>query len=293
MKSRFLIMLAAIALLSCEGQQPSPYHGVLYFAQGAYLMRYSLQDGSLSVAGHLGDTTIREITPLDADQLLVAETASVNRMRVPRISLFNIHTGESADLYAGVLARYLEGPGVVVYDDGSDLYAVPRWDDSANKVIFSHAKNQLTRLVEASTGVVLFESGPPGESEIYSWTEETGAVRKLDGLARTCRLQGAVWIDSLKALACKRRDQPLIEGGYVLSDLDGNAKDGLKLPADRQFRALTWVAGQDLLLLEEYWRGMLDKRYRHAVWTYEVQTGKSERLADDMNLGDSVVFAEL
>jgi hypothetical protein len=292
MKTLLTPLLLAVALLACDARQPPEYQGVLYFGQGSYLMRFSLHDGSLSVAGQLGDTTIREISALRADNLLIAESASLSHRRVSRISWINLKTGESADLYAGILARYLTDPGVLVYDDGSDLFAVPRQDGTPNEIIFSHPQNQLTRLIEASPGILLFEAGDVNQPVIHSWNARTGLLRKLEALAAACSLQGAVWIDPLQRLACKRRAGPVAGADFVLADLDGTVDGKLNLPADKQFLALSYIGSQHALVLQETWRGLLGTRDKHAVWMYDIRTGARHRLAANVNLGNSVVYAE-
>jgi hypothetical protein len=278
-------------LVACDGGQERQYHGVLYFGQGAYLMRYSLQDGSLSVAGHLGDTEIREVSALGFEYLLIAESALVNRRRVPRISWFDVHTGESADLYAGVHARFLPATEVIVYDDGSELFAVPQMDGSSNEVIFSHAQNELTHMVVASPDTLLFETVRTGEAVIRSWNGQTGELPALDGLAATCRLRGAVWIDALNRLACKRRGVAFDDANYVLSDLNGLVDGGLDLPQEKKFQALTYVSGQNILILQETFQGMLGDRDQYAVWIHDMQSGESHELSGNVNLGQSAVFA--
>lgn len=292
MKTPLIPFLIAVAIVACDARQPPEYRGALYFGQGSYLMRFSLRDGGLSVAGQLGDTTIREISALRADHLLIAESASLSRRRVSRISWINLKTGESADLYAGVLARYLADPGVLVYDDGSDLFAVPQQEDTPNEVIFSHPQNQLTRLLEASPGILLFEAGAADQPVIHSWNARTGQLRKLDALAGACRLQGAVWIDPLQRLACKRRAGPVAAAAYVLADLDGTVDGKLDLPADKQFLALAYIGDRHALVLQETRRSLLGTRDKHAVWMYDIRTGASHRLAGNVNLGNSVVYAE-
>lgn len=292
MKHLLSLILLAFALVSCDTGDEVEYQGGLYFAQGAYLMRYSLRDGSLAVAGHLGDTQIRELSALGPDELLIAESASVNRRRVPRITWFDPRTGETADLYAGMYARHLPDPGVVVYDDGSDLFAVPQLNASESRVIFSHPQNRLTRLVAAGPGTLLFEAGDSGRPTIHAWDAASGHMRELFELAEICRLDGAVWVDSLDRLACKQRNGPVLEAGYLFADLDGNVHGSLDLPAGKQFMAMTYIPGQDVLVLQETWRGMLGERDRHAIWMHHLDTGASTRLADNMSLGDSAVYAE-
>jgi hypothetical protein len=292
MKTAITSFLLVIALVACNDPKPPEYRGGLYFGQGAYLMRFSLRDGSLAIAGHLGATTIREISALGGDNLLVAELAIVNRRRIPRISWIDVKTGESSDLYAGVLARYLPNPNVIVYDDGMDLFAVPQAMHSTNEIIFSHAPNRLSRLIEASPGNLLFESGEPEEPAIHSWNAQTGELRELNYLAATCTLHGAVWINTIQRLVCIRRDGATAVAEYVLADLEGTVDRALNVPADKQFLALTYIDKQNALVLQEVWRSLLGSRDKHAVWIHDVHTGASHRIASNVNLRESVVFAE-
>ncbi len=291
MKSVLVPLVLSLLLIGCEDRQTAPYQGGLYFAQGAYIMRFSLQDGSLSVTGHLGDTVVRDISPL-GQELLIAESASVNRRRVPRISWFDPGTGETADLFAGVLARHLSGPGMVVYDDGSHLYAVPQQSERPNQTIFSHGPNQVTGLLAAGQNLLLFEAEEAGERLIRSWDARSGQQVKLEALSGACRLDGAVWIVQLERLLCKRRSGRSAEAVYVFADLDGVVHSELNLPSENEFRALTYIAGQEALVLQEIWQSMLDSRDKFGVWLYDVRTGESRRVAENVNLGDSVVFAD-
>lgn len=114
MKRLLTLLILGLLLASCDGGSTQEYHGALYFGRGAYLLRFSLGDGSLSIAGHLGDTTIRQVTALGNDNLLIAESASVNRRRVPRISWVDLRTGETANLYSGVWAEHLADRSAVI-----------------------------------------------------------------------------------------------------------------------------------------------------------------------------------
>lgn len=284
--------LLALVLVSCEARRSTEYQGGLYFGQGSYLMRYSLRDGSLSVVGHLGDTVIREISPLRSDHLLIAETAWANERRVPRISWFSLETSESVDLYAGLHARYLATGNVIVYDDGESLYAVPQRPDSDNIVIFTHEKNELNHLLEATPGLLLFETREAGTPVVRSWNTSSGELRELDALTDACRLNGAIWITPLQRLACKRRGGAFAQAEYVLAALDGTVDRPLRLPVDKQFRALSFIEEQDALVLSETWRGLLGKQDQHSVWVLDIQAGESHRLPGDVNLGISAVYAD-
>lgn len=291
-KLHLITLLLCVALVSCDARRSTEYQGGLYFGQGSYLMRYSMQDGGLSVVGHLGDTVIREISPLRSDHLLIAESAWANERPVPRISWFSLETGESVDLYAGLHARFLASPNTIVYDDGEHLYAVPQIPGSDNIVIFTHQKNQLVHLLEATPGLLLFETREAGTRVIRSWHASSGELRKLDALTDACRLNGAVWITPLQRMACKRRSGTFAEAEYVLAALDGTVERPLRLPTDKQFRALTFIEDQNALVLSETWRGMLGKQDQQSVWVQDIRTGESHRLSGDVNLGISAVYAD-
>lgn len=285
-----LLLPFCCLLFACDASRGPVYQGGLYFGQGAYLMRFSLRDGSLSAEGHLGETTIREVSALGAGHLLIAESASVNGRSVPRISWFDLKTGESADLYQGVYAKYLPRSDVIVYDDGSRLYAVPQTEGSENEVVYAHAQNQLTRLVTAAPGILLFETREQGQPVVRSWNSVTEELERRDGLAASCRLQGAVWIGELQRLACKPRQDSLADARYLLSDLDGSLDGELPLPEDRRFLALTYIPSLHLLVLRETHSRLLGGAEKNAVWVHDLRSGESHRLADNVNLGQSVVY---
>jgi hypothetical protein len=287
-----VIVLLASALQSCGPADQSAYHGGLLFGQASYLMRFSLSDGSLSAIDNLGDKTIREISALGPDKLLIAETASVNRKDVPRISWIDLQTGQSTVLYSGVLARYLAGAGVIVYDDGSSLYAVPQLGSGTDEVILSHRPNQLIAMLVVSGDVLLFEAGDTDRGVIRSWDAESGELRPLDALTAACRLEGAVWIDTLERLACRNRAAAHADGEYVLAGLDGVVDGKLKLPENKQFLALAFISGQNAVILKESWHGLFGGQDKSAVWAHDIRSGESRRLARNQDLGSSVVYAE-
>ena len=292
MMKRCSIMLVCLALAACDGRSQARFQGSLYFAQGAYVMRFSLQNAGLSVVGHLGDTVIRDLSELGSGDLLVAETASVNRLKVPRISWFNPATGEAADLYPGLFARHLPGPSMVVYDDGSSLVAVPQQNERPNVTVYNHPPNQLTVLLAAGPDVALFEVVEEGEPVIRSWNAITGEHRALEGLTRTCRLEGAVWVDSLERLVCRRRDGLAAEAEHVIAGLDGRVDTALALDSGDEYRVLAYSAAQEVLVVQQIWHAVLDSRDRYAVLLLDLESGETHRVADNVNLGSAVVFAD-
>jgi hypothetical protein len=279
-------------LFSCGAGERGKYHGSLYYGQGPYLMQFSLGDGSVTVVNNLGDRTIRDVSDLGGDKLLIAETAWIQSRSVPRISWFDLKTGQSAVLYSGVLARYVADAGIIVYDDGSKLYAVPQLGTGTDEILVSHGLNQLSTLTVVADHVLLFETVDAGRPIIHSWNAVTGERQRLDALTAACRLSGAVWIDSLQRLACKGRTSPHSDGDYALADLAGAVDGTLGLPADKRFLALAYIAGQDAVVLRESWQGILGGQDKSAVWVHDVRTGANHRLARNLNLGSSVVYAD-
>ena len=287
-----VIVLLAAALQSCGPAGQSGYHGGLLFGQGSYLMRFGLSDGSLSAIDNLGDKTIREISALGPDKLLIAETASVSSKKVARISWIDLQTGQSTVLYSGILARYLPGAGIIVYDDGRSLYAVPQLGSGTDEVILSHGPNQLTAMLVVSEDVLLFEAGDTDRDVIHSWNAVSGELRPLDALTAACRLQGAVWIDTLERLACRSRAAARADGEYVLAGLDGVVDGKLNLSENKQFLALAFISGQNAVILKETRPGLFGGQAKSAVWAHDIHSGESRRLARNLNLGSSVVYVE-
>lgn len=287
-----LVALVFPALLSCGSREQTEYHGDLYFGQGSYLMRLSLRDGGLSVVDNLGDKTIRDISAFGKGRLLVAETASINRRTVTRISWIDLKTTQATALYSGVLARFLPAAGVIVYDDGSKMYAVSLRNPGEDEILFSHGLNQLATITAVSEDTLLFETDEAEQPVIHSWNAVTGELLRLDSLTAACRLSGAVWIDTLERLACKRRGSKQVDAGYVLADLQGAVDGKLNLPEGRQFEAVAYVATQNAVILKEAWRSWFGTQQKSAVWIHNLQSSESHRLARNLNLGSSVVYTE-
>ncbi len=287
-----LFMLLIPILTSCGYGDNSGYHGYLYFAQSHYLMRFGLKDGSVSVVSNLGDKTIHDVSRFLENRLLIAESASINRMDVRSISWVDVNTGQSAPLYSGVLARYLEGSGVVVYDDGESLFTVALSGASDNETIFTHKTNQLSTVMVVSKDTLLFETGDAGDWRIRSYNVITGEMQALDRLSGVCRLDQAVWIDDLEQLACKEQTDQSQHARHVLVNLAGDVSGELALPEGKRFSALTYVSGQKALILEESWTSVFGGQEGSAIWVYNIQSRASLRLSDSQGLGSSVVYTD-
>jgi hypothetical protein len=278
------------ALVSCGSGEQNGYRGYLYYAKSHYLMRFSLRDGSLSVVTNLGDKTIHDVSNFLENRLLIAESASINRKEVRRISWVDVNTGQTAALYAGVLARYLEEPGFIVYDDGVSLFAVALSGESDNEAIFTHKMNQVSSMIVASSTIVLFETSEAGASLIRSYDVTTGALQSLDRLSGVCSLDQAVWINDLQQLACKQRSEQTKNTGYILTNLGGDVSGSLALPEGKSFDALTYISDQSALILAERWESVFAGEEKSAIWVYNIQSKESQRLVENQDLGSSVVY---
>lgn len=293
-RSLLIIIFLAAGLSACGPQQPHGYTGNLYFSQGNYLTRFSLRDGSISVVANFGDMKIREISSFGEDRLFLAGTAAIGRRTTARISWIDLDTGEKVSQYSGILARYMANANVVVYDDGIKLYAMPQGNNGGpDEIIFSHGLNRITTIHEVSDNQLLFETGDSGERVIRAWDAVTGSQRILEGLTATCELVGAVWLDSLQQLACRPRKTYGQHHKYLLANLDGEIIGRMRLPEGERFKALTYIPGQDALVLKETWDSLIGDQEKAALWIHDVATGENTRIADNKNLGNSVVFRDL
>lgn len=281
-------------LSACGPAQIPGYAGYLYFAQGSYLSRFSLRDGSISVVANFGDMTIREINRFGDKRLFLTGTATIGRKTVPRISWIDLETGEKVSQYSGIFVRYMANANVVVYDDGIRLYAMSQGGEGgSDEVIDSHGLNRITTALEVSNDILLFETGEPGERVIRAWDAMTGNQSVMHGLTAACELVGAVWLISRQQLACRKRGSSPEESFYVLVDLEGNVERRLSLPRGERFTALTYIPDQGALVLKESRNRFIGEQKKSAVWIHNIHTGENTRLSKHQNLGSSVVFTKL
>lgn len=274
-------------LASCGPSTERAFHGYLYFVQSPYLVRFALRDGSLEVVTHLGNSTVREISPFGADRLLIAETATVNRRGVARIAWMDLKTGQAQALYEGVQARFVENAGAIVYDDGGTVYAVYlAGGEGADVEVLSHRRNQLSAMLEVADGDLLIETNEDGQAVIHAYRAADRSLRRLDALAARCRLDGAVWIGDLQRLLCRERADG---DGYLYADLDGQALGRPTLPAGGDWRALAWIADQGVVVFKQSSEGFGGQE-NFAAWAHDVRSGENHALSESHDLGSSVVY---
>lgn len=281
-------------MVACQPSDEGKFRGYLYFVQNPYLMRFSLRDFSLEAVTHLGNTNVREISEFGEDRLLFAETVSLNRKNVARISWLDLEAGRAQAMYSGVQARYIASADAMVYDDGSRLYLIKQADGTeTTSEILSHKRHQLSSMLEVSNGRLLLEIVEDGVPAIQSYRAADGTLTRLDGLASLCRLKGAAWIDDLEQLACKEQGSENDEGelSYVFADLDGTILSRPSLPQGNRLLALAYISDQGLLVLNESRTGQIDGLEKSAVWVHNIHTGENHELSDSLDLGSSVVYS--
>jgi len=204
----------------------------------------------------------------------------------------DLETGRANSLYSGIVARYLPGPRVLVWDDGSRLHASSRtWNSSHNAEIITHNLNQLTTILDVADDTVLFATGGLTQRMIHTYNVVTKELRQRPELSNTCQLVAAVWIRGRDQLACQARETVGNDADYLLVDLQGNIGGRLDLPQGKQFAALAYLPDQDVLILTERWYSLLGGSERFAVWAYDMRTGQSHRLVKNQYLGASAVYS--
>jgi len=285
-----LLALLVQVLAACGPSTPSGYQGYLYFANGSYLMQFSLRDAGLSVIHSFSNTTIEGISGYGENRLLLTESELVNRLTVHQIAWLDVKTGQGSTLYPGYFARYFADTGLMIYDDGQRLFVVNQAGDLSTKTIFTHKMNQVNAVMAIPDNTVLFETNEEGLQGIYSYHLLDGTLESLDRLSGICQLKFAVWIDDLDQIACKPQPDDGNEGAYVITSLAGEVSHHLTLPEGGKFDALAYIAEQNALVLKERWTGRFSDQEKYAVWIHNLQNGESRRLASNIDLGSSVVY---
>lgn len=289
--ARITALVFLVIVSACAEKPASPYTGALYFGQGAYVMRLALRDGSLSVAGHLGDTVVRDVSGYGDEYLLVAGTATIHQQRISRIGWFELRTGARGDMYGGLYARYLAAADTLLYDDGTALFAVPQRDRSDNTLVYAHPRGKPVALIEASPGTALLETREFSQPVIHAWDGASGELRRLDELAARCRLEGAVWVERVRQLLCKPRGGDPQPGHFLVTNLEGEVDRTLALPAGISFRALASLPDQHAVVLQGTSKSWIGDDVENSVWLLSTANWQATHFADDIHLGRGVAFS--
>jgi len=289
MRVAALLMVGLIA--SCDTSEHGALHGHLYFAAGKYVGQFDLRDGSSAPVVNLGDITIDRVGPFIGEDLLLTIREFVSGRETSRILRFNPRRNVSSPLFPGMMAEYLPSSMTVIYDDGSRLLATHRKRAYRDEVVIdAHGHNSMPTIVVLSDAEILFNSVHDDNMLIQRYNVETDTSHPLHALSRTCALNGAVWIAEKKQLLCRPHAVSAKESGYAFVLLDGTIEKTLPLDEGKNFRALSYLPDQRILILTEQSDSWGGGQPRHAVWAYDMDTASSYRLAKDQYLGISVVY---
>ena len=289
MRVAALLVVALIA--SCDMSEHEELHGHLYFAAGSYVGQFDLSDSRSAPVVNLGDVTIDRVGAFIGNDLLLTMREYVNGRETSRILRFNLRRSVSSPLFSGMMAEYLPSSIAVIYDDGSRLLATHRKKAYRDEVVIDvHGHNSMPAVVKLSDAEILFNSVHDEHVLIQRYNVDTDTSSPLHSLSKTCALNGAIWIAASAQLLCKRHADASQETGYVFVSLDGIIETTLQLDDDKDFRALSFLPDQRVIILTERSTSWGSGQPRHAVWVYDIDTTRIYRLAKDQYLGTSAVY---
>ena len=267
----------------CAEDRPE-VSGGLYFAAGNYLAELDLRNGDTRVVTSIGDDTIVELAPQNAERLLLTVVGEVNRRDQHSLVLYDLPSKQQLRLLAGRKGRYLPGTEVLVYDDGRQILVKRRQGEAWETVeIASHDYRVPVRIIPVASTAFLYAIGnePP---QLFDLRDGTSSA---PGLAEHCGLDAAVWAASLDALLCRVARDPI---RYAFVSLDGEIGESLALPEERPFHAVAYAPDQDIVILTERWQSLVSERPQYAIWIHHRGSGQTYRLAENQHLGDTVVY---
>lgn len=280
------LLVALLLLQGCGSGEQREYRGNLYFGTGAYLGRFDLRNGNVSLLANLGDTAIREVAAFGDDQLLLSVFGPVNHKDTFRLMQYELAGGGLATLFVGRHGRYLPGPEALVFDDGAHLkvrvYGGRAMEQS---VVARHRVGAGVHILQVSGTEFVYSID--SDTAIHIVDVETGESRPLHVLSQQCAVDGALWIARRNVLLC---EQGGADGGYAFVSLSGEVLAALDIPGVGRFRAVAHLHDQDALVLTEAWKTIIGDNTRYAVWIYDLSTGRMVRLVKDQTLGSHVVY---
>ena len=290
---RRLAFVAACMLLigpvsGCQPESQEELRGSLYFASGQYLAQLDLRDGSTSIVTNLGDVEIRAISPQRDARLLLTVFGAVNQRDMYRLVLYDIATRQALTLLNGRNGHYLPDSDTLVYDDGAQIYVAERRDREWEKTaVLKHSYNAALHVTPITDTRFLYAvAGGP----VNLFDLESRRAVELTALSKLCRLDASLWSSEREQLLC-RIDQGNGPHEYAFSNLDGEVRATLHLPASRSLQPVAFLPDQDAVVFTERWRSAFSDRQKHAVWIYRFDSGALYRLIDNQHLGPTVVYA--
>jgi hypothetical protein len=214
-----------------------------------------------------------------------------NGRETSTIIRYDLRKNETLTMFPGLMAEYMAGARAVIYDDGANLIVTHRSEAWRDELVMDyHGSNARPSLAVLSENEVLFSGMVDDEVAIYHYDVRSDQRTPMKALSLQCRVNAAVWIESLESLMCKSRPDSDAAGQYVLASLEGEIRRTPSLPDEGLFRAVAYLADQGLVVLTQRHESWGGGQQRNAVWVYELATDKSYLLAKDQYLGDSVVY---
>lgn len=280
--------LLVAGLAACNRTPPITLHGNLYFAAGPYLGVLRLSDGEVRALQNFGDWRIGHVSVYPGDELLLSLSRVVDDRRRDRLGRLNTATGQEVPLVAGSSGQYIPGADSLVYVSNNRLLHAPRAALGRTSVgIQDFGVGSLPRAVLLGESEVLLASG---DNMLRRFDATSGLVQNVDRFAAVCDWRTAIAISGRGRVVCVRPGGAAGESSLVIFSLDTARSTHLPLPAGRRFRPVAYVPEPGALILSESRRRWSIGRNEYPVWAYVLETGALHLIADDQDLGQTVVY---
>lgn len=284
-------MLVVALTGACDRSEPPEGSGSLYFGSGNYLARLDLRDASIDIVASIGDADIQEISEKDEQRFLLNVFGPVNQENSHRLVLFDLESKQQLTFFEGRVGRYLDDGQILVYDDGSRIWATWKRGDDWEKVeVVQHPFNATVRIVPVSSTSFLYSIGSESNGPVFVFDTGNNESIELGKLSSVCELEGAIWVRARSELLCRARPPEGTDSAYVFASLDGEVTGVVNLPANKAFHAVAYMPDRDAVVLTESWHSWMSGREKWAVWIYDIGTASSYRLIEHQYLGQSVIY---
>ena len=155
------------------------------------------------------------------------------------IAVYDLLNGELKIVREGKKAAYSREYGkILYYSRTEDALVIASLDGASgdDQVVDIGAKlgyNECHMPIQVSGTEFLYSSYASGSYGVWKYDLKLGEVRHLDKL--DCRLEGAVWVDSMKQLLCGKRVEEETDAGYsyILTNLAGDIRKKFNWRDDR------------------------------------------------------------
>lgn len=284
-------LLLTLCAVSCGQSDQKPVAGYLYFGAGKYLGRLDLRTGDSTPVTTFSDLEIQWLSALDSGVLLLSVVATSREAAQSRALLVDPESLRSSEFLVGSAAQYLPEAAGVLYHDGRRLIIAPLASSrSSSRVLPANGANVPAPALSIGGNGVLFYADP-SRQRIQRYDLDDGSTETLQRLSGQCVLEDAVWAESRQQLLCRAATTGTDVRHYHWVSPEGEPGETLPLPSDRHFRALAYLADQEVVILNETRQSWLIGRPRHPVWALDLRDGSLHRIARNQYLGRSVVYS--